>query len=203
MKPEHPILFSTPMVRELQEGRKTMTRRVIMPQPKPLGDDGRRTSYSWRGGLYALRFYPDRSDILEHCPYGKVGGRLWVRETFTTTKEGEPIYRAEPMFDGMGPGDFAWSWRPAIYMPRKLSRILLEIVEERVEQVQDISGPDCLAEGIAPRAGLSDGPPLQGDIWSEAKKDYARLWNSLNLNRGFGWDVNPWVWVLGIRRIEA
>lgn len=194
MKPEHPILFSTPMVREIQEGRKTMTRRVIMPQPKPLGDDGRRTSYSWRGGLYALRFYPDRSDILEHCPYGRVGGRLWVRETFTTTKEGEPIYRADPMFDGMGPGDFAWPWRPAIYMPRKLSRILLEIVEERVEQVQDITDADAEREGV---------DRTNASIPEYCRERFRKLWDSINSNRGFGWDVNPWVWVLGIRRIEA
>lgn len=194
MKPEHPILFSTPMVRELEEGRKTMTRRVIMPQPKPLGDDGRRTTYSWRDGLYALRFYPDRSDILEHCPYGRVGGRLWVRETFTTTKEGEPIYRADPMFDGMGPGDFAWSWRPAIYMPRKLSRILLEIVEERVEQVQEITDADAEREGV---------DRTNASIPGYCRERFRRLWDSINSDRGFGWDVNPWVWVLGIRRIEA
>jgi hypothetical protein len=194
MKLEHPILFCGSMIREIQEGRKTMTRRVITPQPKPLGDDGRRTSYSWRGGLYALRFYPDRSDILEHCPYGRVGGRLWVRETFVTTKEGEPIYRADPMFDGMGPGDFAWSWRPSIYMPRKLSRILLEIEEERVEQVQDITDADAEREGV---------DRTNASIPGYCRERFRKLWDSINSDRGFGWGTNPWVWVLGIRRIEA
>ncbi len=79
-------------------------------------------------------------------------------------------------------------WRPSIHMPRKASRITLEITEVRVERLQDISRGDCMAEGCPfPNiAKLTD--PIE---W------FAELWESINEN----WDANPWVWVVEFKRV--
>jgi len=83
-------------------------------------------------------------------------------------------------------------------MPRWASRILLEIVAIRVERLQDISGADCIAEGIA---------SAPGGWWSGATGQssptpvgaYALLWESIH---GPGlWAANPWVWVIEFRRL--
>jgi len=191
-----------------------MTRRAIVPQPLP----GLPLIQCYNGEAWWKRNFGDDVSMSSHarCPYGEVGRRLWVRETFTSTKEGEPIYRADPIFDGMGPGDFAWSWRPSIFMPRRFSRILLEIVAIRAERLQGISEEDSRAEGVrefvdseaandpawcaySVRAAISQGrqrPSAADDIGA-----FAYLWDSINARRRLGWDVNPWVWVIGFKRI--
>jgi hypothetical protein len=80
---------------------------------------------------------------------------------------------------------------PPIHMPRWASRISLEITGVRVERVQDISEADALAEGVD-RTNTS----LPG----YATERFRRLWDSINAARGFGWEVNPWVWVIEFRR---
>lgn len=108
-----------------------------------------------------------------------------------------------------------WKWRPSIHMPRSLSRITLEITEVRVERVQDISQRDAVAEGMDWAAPDFLGMAPEPDDFDAAhgcyaspeagfaRDNYARLWDSLNGRRGYGWDVNPWVWVLTFRRVEV
>lgn len=84
--------------------------------------------------------------------FGRIGDRLWVRETFAEHPQfNEIAYRA----DGEEPRDgdgFIWQprWLPPIYMPRRLSRIILEITDVRMEQLQDITEDDARAEGVDP-----------------------------------------------------
>jgi hypothetical protein len=97
-------------------------------------------------------------------------------------------------------------WRPSIHMPRWASRLTLEIINVRVERVQDISEEDAIAEGVQKEfeIDLSQFRNLNtnfGDI-STYKLGFKHLWNSINLERGFGWDSNPWVWVIEFKRIE-
>lgn len=95
------------------------------------------------------------------------------------------------MSDGDSPPGIL-RWRPSIHMPRWASRITLEIVDIRVQRVQDISGPDCWAEGIA-RAGWDC------ERYGSVVECYRDLWESIN---GPGsWDVNPWVWVVEFHRL--
>lgn len=130
------------------------------------------------------------------CPYGKVGDRLWVRETFGESwhhAQPDYFYRADdnasieshPDFDG---------WKPSIHMPRLASRITLEITGVRVERLNNIHRSDAIAEGCempSQRKGMHR--------WPEAQ--FADLWESIN---GPGsWDANPWVWVVEFKRIEA
>lgn len=93
---EKPIPFSGPMVRAILEGRKTMTRRVVKV---PISGDCTEVFYwsdqeaklhlgeGWKyspTGLYERG--PRGLALVCKCPYGKVGNRLWVKETFTTFK---------------------------------------------------------------------------------------------------------------------
>ena len=70
-------------------------------------------------------------------------------------------------------------------MPRDAARIFLKITGMRVERLQDITLEDMGAEGF------------------ECSSDFFALWDSLNADRGFGWDVNPWVWVVEFEKIDA
>lgn len=125
-----------------------------------------------------------------------------------------------------GEGYYQWrrkedcpvKWKPSIYMPRWASRLTLELTAVRVERVQDISGEDCLSEGV--RIPVStDGKllvRLSGDFkpadyikkhprdWTPTealRAEYASLWDLLNAKRGYGWDKNPFVWVLEFKRL--
>ena len=82
-------------------------------------------------------------------------------------------------------------WTPSIFMPRFASRLTLEIVNVRVERLQEISVVDCGAEGME----FANEVPI--------KERYKRLWNDINAKRGFGWDKNPWVWVIEFERIKT
>jgi hypothetical protein len=118
-------------------------------------------------------------------------------------------------------GDYADApaWKPSIHMFRWASRITLEVTDVRVERVQDISGVDSSAEGIVIPV-TPDGHPLyelaagldayecerrprdwMADDWRRAY--FCKLWDSINAKRGYGWDVNPWVWVVGFKVIES
>jgi hypothetical protein len=104
-----------------------------------------------------------------------------------------------------GPLDtYAWNWehksikwRPSIHMPRWASRINLEVTNIRVEMVQDIPDGDISEEGIRCPIGYLDYPELT----DMAENSFRDLWNSINKKRGFGWDENPWVWVVEFRRV--
>ena len=154
----------------------------------------------WQRALQSAEYISDigRSPILHlsNLPF-QVSQSLWLRETFTTDGvNGEaakqlgrpPVhYRA----DGEAPAYLGVKWRPSIFMPRKFSRITLEIVAVRVERVQDISNRDALAEGVV----LKDhGPHLNHDN-ACAIEEYARLWDTLNASRA-PWASNPFVWVI-------
>lgn len=118
------------------------------------------------------------------CPY-EAGDKLWVRETFAVNcVDGKDLvfYRADCGSDGDGA-----KWKPSIFMPRQHSRITLRITEVRLERLQDMKREDAEAEGIG------DSP-----LWRPAFK---QLWDGLNAERGYGWDTNPWVWVVSFEKI--
>lgn len=144
---EKPILFSGSMVRAILEDRKTQTRRVIKPQPDEDGLAKLKGEWRWQ----------DTSGKDYICPYGNIGDRLWVRETFrfdTNEKEETITFRADGTVhhvqDNAGlleEKDFG-KWKPSIFMPRWASRITLEITDIQVQRIQDISEEDAIAEGI-------------------------------------------------------
>lgn len=200
---ERPITMIDDMVRAILDGRKTQTRRPIKLQP------------IWKnqpcpGGGGA--FFDDLGRWFQ-CPYGKPGDKLWVRETWDAVEwedKTKVYYRADPL-----PDRYEWSkergdkWRPSIYMPRWASRILLEITEVRVEQVQKISRADAKSEGFLPSQG--DGlEHFGGAKYGNAEKAFRVCWDFRYAKHGahfttsgFDWDSNPWVWVISFRRLEG
>lgn len=208
---ERPILFSAPMVRAILAGKKTQTRRVVKRLPlRWLDEDG---------------FTPDFVASRENhfCPYGYAGDRLWVRERFHRTTDGDPILFGYDVpgedreLDVPGHGrvrEFGahlggWGGRlsrnfPSIHMPRWASRITLDVTDVRIERLNDISEADALAEGC--EAGmLDDGfdpQPLGPDgwtisspgTWASAAGKYQILWE--DIHGEWSWLDNPWVWVV-------
>lgn len=92
-------------------------------------------------------------------------------------------------------------WTPSIHMPRWASRITLEIIDVRVERVQDINESEAQAEGVRPAFSH---PGLDGVVSQPSYRwGFWRLWDKLYAERGLGWDVNPWVWAITFRRVES
>lgn len=205
---ERPILFSTPLVRALLEGRKTETRRVITPQPA--------MPYTAFNHLDILGQAVFSDGSVMRCPYGQPGDLLYVRETWRAVERREDgadgvLFAADGAFrviDNTPEAVEAWvaayangahaaNWRPSIFMPKWAARIWLRVEEVRVERVQDITDAGAMAEGCTghPLDGHSGYPPGYAP-----RDEFRDLWDSINGSRGFGWDTNPWVWVL---RFEA
>lgn len=216
MTTERPILFSGPMVLAILDGRKTQTRRVVKRNASGRVE---------RGGR---QWHIDDEHAWKACPYGQPGDRLWVREAWCCKMEnGEFVYEGERQachyradgeevvrMDGDGgtvfrkDGTEASPWVPSIHMPRWASRITLEVVSVRVERVRDILEEDARAEGAVFHDGGGVGhsgwrhDPSAGYVFGTAIHSFAGLWNAINAKRGFGWDVNPWVWAVEFRSIE-
>lgn len=203
MMKERPILFSTPMVQAIFEGRKTQTRRIVKPQPLWIGDPN----------ILFKKNSADPKGII-NCKYGYHGDRLWVRETTEAdedtsdyvilsryTADKKPVLYSgceDPAFNGtVAHWDYTKKVRPSIHMPRWASRILLEITDIKVERIQDISEDDAKAEGIK-----SD-PPKHWYHTSNRKTKFMQLWDSISKKRGYGWEANPWVWVIHFKVLEV
>lgn len=196
---ERPILFSGPMVRAILDGSKTQTRRVIKC------DKIKNCIVHQCGGKSEA--------VLKLCPHGHPGDRLWVRETWRCRGGREYEYqRHQPSVmyraDAAPESYVCDDWRPSIHMPRWASRITLEIESVRVERVQEISEEDAKSEGTPDDALVhyyceegNDDDPI-GNHRCNWRYGFSRLWDSINLKRGFGWEVNPWVWVITFRRVK-
>lgn len=224
---------------------KTQTRRVVkLPHNNPLGQwepatfgapDGGRTAAGntipLQGGIWHTR----TGDCLM-SPYGQPGDWLWVREAWchlSDVRTQDPginalqrrvFYRADyPGNTLMHDDDPAEKikWRSSRFMPRRASRITLEIVNVRVERLLDITAEDAIAEGIrrlnAPESRVpqwecpshlqqsgegDDADVARYDGWPvrDPREAYLAVWDSLNFKRGYGRHINPYVWCIEFRR---
>lgn len=203
-----PIIFSTPMIQAILEDAKTMTRRVMNPQPI-MEDDGmwRWKDCQWMDG--SLGF--PTSGIDDHARY-RPGDTLWVRETWGIGIQltGGIIYKAD-YADKVAPLAEGERWRPSIHMPREVARLFLRVKSVRVEQVQDITEEDALTEGIRgcwaePHGNtlpfIGSAKEFGDDLCHTRREAFSQLWDSLNAARGYGWEMNPWVWVYEFERCE-
>lgn len=214
-----PILFSTPMVQAILDGRKTQTRRVIKPQPKM------KLSYIAAGDSWGKWNYPGRNthkywgdeyivpETITETEKGKLwtppcrgDDVLWVRETWfqqdcTPDCAGQEDENECP-FNRVGNacygykaqyttgGDDDIKWRPSIHMPKEAARLFLRVTDVRVERVQDILCNDMIKEGVIPKT-------VKGGQWQQWQREYfAPLWDSISAKRGHSWASNPWVWVI-------
>jgi hypothetical protein len=228
---EKPILFSGEMVRAILDGRKTQTRRVIkFPKHVPdfvthdiasVNPDGRGDWVAWSPrpvtDEQSKKMYPNGGGFI--CPYGP-GDLLWVRETWATWR----------MYDDVKPSELSedvslW-WpangssrrelhhkpgknRPSIFMPRWASRITLRVTDVRVERVQDISADDAIFEGAVDAGVVAAYEASEYTEYGDEHEipdmcidQFRALWESINGPRGFGWDENPWVWVVEFEMVR-
>lgn len=214
---ERPVIFNSEMVCAILDGRKTQTRRVIanvspdncIPLQKPT---------KTKDGIYTHVMDAPGHGL---CPFGRVGDRMWVRETFAIlgNEDGCPIDWDGNLIKGdekhaariykascwQEPGNYGlWSipdrdtqyegaWRPSIHMPRWASRMTLEITAVRVERLNDISEEDARAEGVAPSQHIITPPEALYRV------GFLNLWQSIYGEES--WSANPWVWVIEFRRV--
>ena len=197
---DRPITMSADSVRAILDGRKTQTRRVIVPQPAPNSEI---VGY----GTHAV--FSDGTKV--KCPYGRgihaKGDRLWVKEQYRLVNDigysewdtfNYVEYRAEPSYValskpfGIKKELFRPGWKSSRFMRREYSRILLEITDVQPEKLQDISDEDIVREGV-PNGSYAHG---------YRRGVYQELWDRLNAKRGYLWSSNPWVWAIEFKRVE-
>lgn len=210
---EKPILFNTPMVQAISSGVKTETRRLIKPQPCmqlayisagfKAGCWGYPPEKAWESWSEQFKrpddFPKEEAARLWNPPY-RGDDILYVRETFAPLYENKAsdnvvgyMYKAQNLseFDAMHPEgkEYCWSgkWKPSIHMPKKAARIWLKVNTVRVARLQDITEEGVTREGV------------------KTKSEFQDVWNSTvpyPYRKCYGWDANPWVWVVRFERIE-
>jgi hypothetical protein len=195
-----PILFSTPMVQAILEGRKTQTRRIVKPQPKK---DLEFFGWELHPGYLQVAFGTgNKVDSFHKFPFGQVGDVLWVRETFRikhpwgheafgyyeykTHNNNQEIKAPDSSVFQSRP-----KWKPSIFMPKDAARIWLRITDIKIEKLHDISRGDSMSEGCPfPNVAKETNP----FAW------FSELWQSIN--GSLSWNSNPFVWVIEFERIE-
>ncbi|ARB31613.1 hypothetical protein HX787_10755 [Pseudomonas tolaasii] len=198
------------MVRAIQEGRKTVTRRPVKAtKAHAYGFSMLDHGNDW-WPYNAFGDFTSDHEGMEYpiaCPYGKPGDRLWVRETHADIGC-RLTYRADT---DDGAHCQVKKWTPAIHMFRRHSRILLEITDVRVERLQDGDGETAfesryIAEGIN-RIHQGDGDyafhPFKSEPgpgrWTDPFDAWRELW--VGINGAESWNANPWVWVVEFKRV--
>lgn len=225
---ERGMIFNAEMVRAILDGRKTQTRRIMKNQPVLNGNLYEVFGAAWSKGVTSVPAVPGHS-LSTRCPFGEVGDRIWVRETFAAfDADWKFPGRPHDLKDGPWPNVIypasrsevpPGTLRPSIHMPRWASRITLEITGVRVERLNDISHDDAGREGIhtevwdqtvVARNYAAEDEFFQ--FWSESMPHYVEmnelfrasfhsLWQSIYGEES--WQANPWVWVIEFRRIEG
>ncbi|MBO3333458.1 hypothetical protein [Clostridium perfringens] len=188
-----PILFNTAMVRAILAGEKTCTRRIVK-FPRDI----------------MKKSFKEVIDYIKP-PY-KVGDILYVRETWNInpswefdknyinlpSKESKYIYKATNDFNG--------GWKPSIHMPKEAARIFLKVTSVRAERLKDITDEGCYQEGISGTSFYDEAEHIQiagiGLNDSLERTAFSLLWNSTVREEKYSWEGNPWVWVIGFKRIE-
>ncbi|AFR03257.1 PmgT [Pectobacterium carotovorum] len=240
---ERGIIFNGDMVRAIIDGLKTQTRRVMKPQPTPcdyIDEHGNpRGGHQWPSNIFRTMLHVERELqngqggwkglVGDACPYGDVGDRIWVRETWMPDAPRDGTWPDVEFYGCKGaplsmiPDRFrrpehcihraSWTgsemvgWTPSIHMPRWASRILLEITDVRVERLNDISEEDCWAEGIDAVDGCFENAEIIdmarkiGCCIDDAKPMFSLLWQSIY--GAESWSENPWVWAVSFKRIEG
>lgn len=217
-----PILFSTEMVRALLEGRKTVTRRVVKPQPEgrpiPVAKDS-----CWPG-YFAIQ----GTERVVRPPY-QPGDVLYVRETFRVdflsdiVGSGRVQYKADgsyadicfeaDRYNLMCRAQRKPGWRPNENMPREAARLFLRVTGVRCERLQTITEEDAKAEGAEKMYPYTDPdtgkPAFRLHENGTYRAGFSPIWDSTIPKRPnmfdqylYYWEYNPWVWVIEFERIK-
>lgn len=211
-----PILFSTPMVKAILEGKKTQTRRVIqfelnnihyvfgMPKEniKLLADWSLSGIDEFRDNILSYYVQCDVDDSYSKeikCPY-EIGQILWVRETFCPVVDAHTFedtgfkYRADNNTQ-----HYNGCWKPSIFMPKVAARIFLKVTNVRIERLHDITESDAIDEGIKCIDNVYY-DYLSEKFYRKPYESFCTLWTKINGKES--WNKNPFVWVYEFERIE-
>lgn len=214
---ERQILMTPGNAQKCHDGTKTQTRRIVSVPSWASDDDMLKLAI--QRPATGIAYYKEGIPVKRlTCPYGLVGGRLWVREAWCVGKPAlpsgcgiVPYYGPSKAIDrsvctkvvhrGAWTGDDQPKWRSGMFMPRWACRTVLEITDVRVERLQDINLEDCQSEGV--RCESYTGAPYctwcSGHEAPCHRDAYKTLWESIN---GVGsWAQNPWVWVITFRKV--
>ena len=190
-----PILFNTEMVRAILDGRKSCTRRICKDANEYTVPD--MDFYNADRRTYAVHNFVDKEHMEQlstaerTCPIC-TGDILYVRETWKKAPNGYYYY------EDWQRNDIAdiTKWKPSIHMPKEAARIWLKVMNVSVERLQEITEVQAQAEGC--NSGLLTGA-------CTARGQFEDLWNSTvkksDIDR-YGWDANPYVWVISFERCE-
>ena len=200
-----PILFNTEMVIAILDGRKTCTRRICKDANEYTVPD--MDFYNADRRTYAVHNFADKEQMeqlsiaertCQICP----GDILYVRESYSELTFGY-VYKADgENIDHLGN---VIKWHPSIHMPKEAARIWLKVTDVRVERLQEITEEGAKKEGAIDNRGFIHSPDNEYDSVHTAREHFAKIWDSTikksDLDR-YGWDANPWVWVIEFERCE-
>lgn len=181
-----PILFNTEMVQAILEGRKTITRRLIKPQPA--GDDSALEPYKIGDVLYVRETWAFIPCI--DCGLYRHGA---CRDAPTTYEDKEAISEGCFIYKADYPEPERICWHPSIHMPKQAARVFLRVTAIWVEKLKDIN---------------LDPPGPENEVIKEGSRylcDFIALWEKTlkaSDRRIYGWDANPYVWRIGFERVS-
>lgn len=246
MKKSKPILFSELVVNAILENRKRMTRRIVKLPSWSTGDFNDLEFVNDEDGFCASIICDNTGCSVDfECPFGRVGDELWVKETYyeygywssiselnfqKSTSTFVPVPNKKFMYSDNLPDkiltgrtqQLGYYKRPSLFMPRKASRIVLEITNIRLESLHDISEEDAKNEGIETKPygdfpyfctidyewaekhrkrGSDFKPGYCADTGSQFRDSFKSLWRLINGKDS--WDLNPIVWVLEFKKKEV
>lgn len=197
-----PILFSTPMVEAIINGRKTVTRRTR--NLNQINQEPDRYDFIGFEDDFAVFLDTPTGDIKKiKCPFGRPRDIIWVRETWAKVPEGLSkdigfdlppyIYKT----DHIASAAHSDPWKPSIHMPYEAARIFLAIHDIKVERLQDISEQDAIAEGVElihPSRRIYRDYVKTDHALVTAYASFKSLWKSIHSAES--WDASPWVWAV-------
>lgn len=193
-----PILFNTEMVRAIMDGRKSCTRRMVKPQPNekhtyPLGFVTDSTEKK-EVGCFGFGINEYGGSIQYAKPQYQSGDILYVRETWghpiSLNSDKQYVFRADKIAESGFKND-SHIWHPSIHMPKEAARIWMKVTDVRVERLQDMTDDDAEAEGCFDYTSTALGFP---NVWDSTIKK-----SDLD---SYGWNANPWVFVIEFERCE-
>ena len=224
-----PIFFETDLVQRILSGNKSATRRIckdgnVFTVPDMGFYDGQKRTYAVHN--YADKDHTEKLSLVERtCPFC-IGDILYVRETWKVHALNPSFcmmirYRADNFCDmqvKFSPSRYDMfqkyykkdGWQSPYFMPKEAARILLKVIDVRVEHLHDITNEQIIKEGVSRETidhymGQVPENTEEWERWAHLLA-FSQLWDSTIKKKDlvlYGWEANPWVWVVEFERIEV